>query len=156
MTTKTSKNNAKTEGYKNERKELKECLSLWKKKSQSGKSYFKGKTVEGKHVIAFYNMDKKNPKEPDLRICYMNSEGKAEYETFVSLWCNATDSGTKYLSGKISGIRVVGFFTKSEALVKHENLPYIKLYWADSEGAEHSSKAKEKEFEEVENDELPF
>ena len=154
-----------------EKKKLVGVFALWRKKSKNGGTYFSGKTEGGSFLTGFYVTDKKNLKEPDLRVYAKDSEGNLSEEPFCSLWCNATKNGKKILSGKLDGKRVIGFI-KAEA---KENQPYISVYYSDEEQNEEkeqsnktdtkteekktkpSKKKEEPEFEEIPGDEeLPF
>lgn len=155
-----------------EKKKMEEVCALWKQKSNDGKkTYFSGITAdEAKaRLTGFYNTDKKNMKEADLRIYLRDDEGNLSKDPFLSLWCNASAAGKKYLSGKIDGRRVVGFINEKAT----EKQPYISIYWSDDQSeeapkAEEKPKAakgskkgkapkKEPEYEEIPSDEkLPF
>lgn len=156
-----------------EKKKLEGVCALWKRKSKDGKKvYFSGCTEDRKtQLTGFYNTEKKNMKEPDLRIFTRDEEGKLSPEPFVSLWCNSTKKGKKILSGKIDGKRVVGFINEKGS----EKAPYISVYWSDESEApktEEKPKGKSKKkddvidqppsmkqsnFEEVDpDDDLPF
>lgn len=140
--------------------------ALWKRTSANGKSYFTGQTEDKQTFLtAFYNTDKKNLKEPDLRIYSRDADGNLSKDPFLSLWCNATKKGKKVLSGKLNGKKVVGFI-KADADEKH---PYISVYFeADKlpEGEQlkignekkEASKKTKKEATKVEtpDEELPF
>lgn len=109
-----------------EKKPIVEVFALWKRESNKGSSYFSGKVVDGgANLTGFYNLDKKNIKEPDLRIYVRDDEGNLSHEPFCSLWCNATKTGKKVLSGKIEGRKVVGFIRANAT----EKQPYINVYW---------------------------
>ena len=153
-----------------EKKKLQGVLALWKRTSKDGKkTYFTGKVDDGTfenecYVTGFYNTEKKNLKEPDLRIYARDDEGNLSKEPFLSLWCNATKNGKKILSGKLNGKRVIGFI-KADASEKH---PYISVYYSNEEEAESNKtdtktekkttkKKEEPKFEEIPFDEpLPF
>ena len=83
-------------------------LAMWQEKSKNGNVYFTGKTEDGKKLVGFYNLaaQKKNPKEPDIRI-YEHKE-KLE-KPFLSVWVNVSKSGKKYLVGLMENKKVVGF-----------------------------------------------
>lgn len=147
---------------------LKQVFAMWKRTSKDGNSYFSGKDIDGREIRGFYNTNKANPKEPDIRIYHRTEGGELEKEVYLSLWCNAKDNGKKYLSGKLDGIRVVGFInTKATAENKQ---PYFSVYWSDTEDKENGSaesdskkttktkttKKEEPKFEEVGEDDLPF
>ena len=156
-----------------EKKTMKQVLALWKRKSKNGKVYFSGKVEDGTftndfYVTAFYNTDKKNLKEPDLKIYARDDEGNLSKEPVLSLWCNATKNGKKVLSGKLDGKRVIGFI-KADADEKH---PYITVYYSNDEqaapeqmqipdekpkGKKPTKKKEEPEYEEIPaDDSLPF
>lgn len=148
---------------------LKQVFAMWKRTSKNGKTtFFTGKDIDGREIRGFYNTKKQNPKEPDIRIYHLTESGELEKEVYVSLWCNAKDNGKKYLSGKIDGLRVVGFIN-AKATAENKQ-PYFSVYWSDTneekKPAESNSKAtknaktekkEEPKFEEIdtEND-LPF
>ena len=50
------------------KKKLEQVFALWKRTSKEGKTYFSGKDYLGNNVTAFYNTEKKNLKEPDMRV----------------------------------------------------------------------------------------
>lgn len=125
---------------------LKESFVLWKNTSKEGKAYFTGRTDGKSKVTGFYNTNKKNPKEPDLRV--IDKEDKS----FASLWCNVGKNEKKYLSGTLeSGQKIVGFFAK----VEDEKKPFIRVYLSEDKKAEEP-KAKTTKKEKVEDKDLPF
>lgn len=150
------------------KKKLQRVCALWKTTSKDGKkTYFSGKVDDGTfenecYVTGFYNTEKKNLKEPDLRIYARDDEGNLSKEPFLSLWCNATKNGKKILSGKLNGKRVIGFI-KADATEKQ---PYISIYYSDEEtesdktdtkSEEKTTKKEEPKFEEIPSDgSLPF
>ena len=120
---------------------MKQVFALWKSESKAGTTYFEGK-YEGDAIRGFYNTQKKNPNEPDLRVYALDGEGKLCKEELLSLWCNATESGKKYLSGKFGGKRVVGFInTKATAENKQ---PYISIYWSEDRVEQETKKEEVK------------
>lgn len=109
-----------------EKKRLQGVCALWKRTSANGKTYFSGQTEDKQTFLTgFYNTDKKNLKEPDLRIYSHDAEGNLSKEPWLSLWCNATKKGKKVLSGKLDGKKVVGFIKADAA----EKQPYISVYF---------------------------
>ena len=105
------------------------------------------------------NKDKINLKEPDLRIYNVGEDGKLKDE-IIALWCNATKTGKKVLSGKILDQKVVGFIN---ATATEENKrPYFTVYWSEEkeQAKEDPKKAKstekKQETKEEETDDLPF
>ena len=120
---------------------LTEVFAMWKMQSKEGKTYFTGKN-NGISIRGFFNTAKKNPNEPDLRIYETDAEGALVKEELMSLWCNATEKGKKYLSGKYNGKRVVGFI--NEKATKENKQPYFTLYYSD-ETQNTNPKKEEKE-----------
>ena len=112
----------------NQGKELKECLVLWNHTSKSGNMYLSGNLSEelgnGK-IIGFYISNKKNPKEPDIRVYTVNDKGEQD-TLVVSLWENISKNNTRYLSGITNeNEKVVGFYGNEE----EEKQPYLRLYF---------------------------
>lgn len=146
---------AKNEG----KRELVELFAMWKEQSKAGKSYFTGK-FNGVSIRGFYNTKKKNPNEPDLRIYDVEGEGELAKEETLSLWCNATESGKKYLSGKYNGVRVVGFI--NEKATAENKQPYFTIYYSDDvvkeePKKEEPQKGKKGKLTPMETDEdIPF
>lgn len=131
---------------------LKPVFVLWKKKSKDGKkSYFTGSCDDREcYLTAFYNTQKQNPKEPDIRVYERDKDGNLSKDVFVSLWCNVTKNGKKILSGKIDGKRVIGFINQNAK----EKQPYVSVYWSDDEKQEK----KEEKYVEIKQEDidLPF
>lgn len=126
---------------------LKESFVLWKNTSKEGKAYFTGQAGKGNKVTGFYNTNKKNPKEPDLRV--IDKEDKE----FASLWCNVGKNEKKYLSGSLKdGKKIVGFFAK----VEDEKKPFIRVYLSEDKKTEEPKETKAAKKEKVEDNELPF
>lgn len=59
-------------------KKLEDFCALWEQESKNGKSYLSGIDAEGNRLVAFYNDNKKNPKEPDIRVYYSDDEEDAD------------------------------------------------------------------------------
>jgi hypothetical protein len=147
---------------------LERACTLWIYKSKKGNKYLSGKTADGETKLkGFFNSKKENPKEPDIRLYTVNEKGDLSKDEFASLWCNATEGGKKYTSGKIDGKRVVGFFNSKAEI--NGIIPYLNVYLSDDEQkpanteskkTTKNAKAEKKEepkFEEVETDnDLPF
>ena len=55
-------------------KKLEDFCALWEQKSKNGLEYLTGKDADGNKLVAFYNDTKKNPKEPDIRVCFSNED----------------------------------------------------------------------------------
>lgn len=104
-----------------------DIFALWKKEGKKGTPYFTGKSKEGINLRGFFNTNKKNPKEPDLRVYSINGEGELSKEPIISMWCNVSKNGKKFLTGKLGDKRVVGFINeKTEG-----NRPYVTCYYSE-------------------------
>lgn len=154
MATKTKKQETQAKEFN-----LQRVCTLWiySTKDKKGK-YLSGRADAGEKIIGFFNSkDRQNPKEPDIRLEFKNAPGE-EKKTYGSLWCNASKNGNKYLSGKVEGKRVVGFFN-SKAQVDGI-IPYINIYLSEDKPTDETITAEKKEepkFEEIEDGmELPF
>lgn len=106
---------------------LKELFVLWKQTSRNGLEYLSGKTSEIENptkLISYFNTNKRNPKEPDIRV-YATKEGQKDIEV-ATLWENVSDSkGTRYLTGLSNdNEKLVAFYGKEN----EEKRPYIKCY----------------------------
>ena len=58
---------------KNEEK-LEQLASLWYAKSKKGSDYMTGVDEDKNRLVAFFNDNKKNPNEPDIRIYFQKEE----------------------------------------------------------------------------------
>ena len=102
---------------KGEEKEFKltEAFVLWENTSKAGTKYLTGKTSEesdSTKLVGFYNKNKKNPKEPDIRIYDIDSEGNQGNEV-CSLWDNISKKDNRYLSGTTNeNEKIIAFYTK--------------------------------------------
>ena len=125
-----------------EKKRLQGVFALWKRKSKDGKkTYFSGQLEDKSgYLTTFYNTNKKNLKEPDLRVYLEDEDGEFVTDDegrtieFCSLWVNATKQGKKYLSGKLNGKRLVGFINESAS----EKQPYISVYFSEDQSDDQS------------------
>lgn len=119
---KTSTNNNKSE--------LKECLALWENK-KSDKLYYTGKTSGDKPVrlVAFVNVVKKNPNQPDIQI-YEQADKGQEKTQVASLWENKSKAGKIYLGGEDNEKKkLVGFYNDNTQDGKY---PSIRVYYSDN------------------------
>lgn len=124
-TTKTTNTNNEKEVKKDN---LKEAFVLWKTTAKTGLNYLTGKTTEEKptYLKGFYNTNKKNPNEPDVRI-YVTGEDNKDVEV-ASLWENIGKKDVKYFSGKTNeDEKLIGFYEVN----KTEKQPDIKVYYKD-------------------------
>lgn len=134
---------------------MEQVVAIWKKKSKNGTAFFSGHIGADKadKCVGFFNTKKKNPKEPDLRIYRTDKDGKAEKEEYISLWCNVSKKGTKYLTGKLAGTSVVGFINNKE----DSKAPYVSVYYREDRPKEEAAVQETIKYEEVgANEELPF
>ena len=109
-----------------ERKEfnLKEVFVLWKHKDESGTMCLSGyeSKEDGASLTGRYNTEKKNEKEPDIRVFIEDAKD------YASLWINNSKDGNMYLSGVTKdNKRLVGFYTKEVI----NNRPDIKVYYQE-------------------------
>ena len=104
----------------------KDIFALWKKTSKNGNTYFTGKSKEGLNLRGFFNTNKKNPKEPDLRV-YITDNGGLAKEPIISMWCNVSKNGNKFLTGKLGDDKVVAFIRKTD----NDKAPYLTAYLSE-------------------------
>lgn len=109
--------------------ELTEAFVLWKNTSKAGNEYLKGYTSEklGKaNLVGYFNTNKKNAKEPDIRIYTLDSENKQDKE-IADLWENISHNEKRYLTGTTDEKeRLVGFYNNDK---DHQDRPYIRTYF---------------------------
>lgn len=108
---------------------LQEAFVLWKVKSKSGIDYLSGnlkiKENEYVRIIGYFNGEKKNPNEPDIRIFSLDPEGNQDKE-ICSLWEHLSKNDVRYLTGiSDENEKVVAFYNKD----KENNRPYIRCYY---------------------------
>lgn len=124
----------KTTQVKEEKKgfDLKEAFVLWKNVSKAGKEYVSGFVNEDEtfRLIGYFNTDKKNPKEPDMRVyqSIKNEDGtysKSEKEV-ASLWTNTDKNEKKYVTGTTDEHeKLVGWFGQEN----QEKRPFLRVYY---------------------------
>lgn len=106
--------------------DLKEAFALWERTSQAGNKYLTGK-VDDLKLIAFLNKEKKNEKEPDIRI-YTIENDEISKEAVASLWKNLSKNNRYYLTGiDNEGLRLVGFY--NEQIMEFPDRPLIRVYF---------------------------
>lgn len=108
---------------------LQEAFVLWKVKSKSGIDYLSGnlkiKENEYVRIIGYFNGEKKNPNEPDIRIFSLDPEGNQDKE-ICSLWEHLSKNDVRYLTGiSDENEKVVAFYNKDT----ENNRPYIRCYY---------------------------
>ena len=107
------------------RQDLRECLVLWKNVSKNNVEYLKGYTSGENHIelVGYFNTNKKNPKEPDIRI-YCEKEGENAVVEVCSLWDTLSKNNTRYLTGVTNeDERIIAFYDGTN------NRPFIKAYY---------------------------
>lgn len=108
--------------------ELTESFALWLNKSKAGNEYLTGRLNEklgsGK-LVGYFNTNKKNPKEPDIRIYTLDTENKNDKE-IADLWDSVSETtGNEYLTGTSDEQeRLIGFYGE-----KNAKTPYIRVYF---------------------------
>ena len=110
---------------------LEEAFVLWKNKSKAGNDYLKGHTSEAcgnQNIVGFFNTNKKNPKEPDVRIYLIDAEGNQDKEV-ADLWESISEGkGTRYLTGTTEDKeKLVAFYGQDS----QEKRPYIRAYFKE-------------------------
>ena len=120
---KTNEKTVVEKGSEN-REQLRECFVLWKKVSKNNVEYLSGYLKEKNiNIVGFFNTNKKNPKEPDIRIYCENEEEKTNIE-ICSLWDNVSKNNNRYLAGVTNEDEKIIAFYDGE-----NNRPYIKAYY---------------------------
>ena len=108
---------------------LTEAFVLWKNESKNNVEYLSGRlSDEGSNVklVGYFNARKKNPKEPDIRIYDIDSDGSQGIEV-CSLWENIGKNEKRYLTGITNDKeRLVAFYNNME---ENPNRPYIRAYY---------------------------
>lgn len=105
-----------------------EAFVLWKQVSKTGVDYLTGYIVEdgkrGQGIVGFFNGNKKNPKEPDIRI-YLTADELAKEEV-CSLWEHISINEKRYLTGSTDEKEdITAFYNNSDV----ETRPYIRAYY---------------------------
>ena len=118
-----------TQTVKDEKKgfDLKEAFVLWRNESKKtpGTYYLSGfvSNEEKTKIVAFFNTEKKNPKEPDIRVYVKKDEKNIEV---ASLWTNVDKNEKKYLTGTTDDHeKLVGWFGQEN----QEMRPFIRCYY---------------------------
>lgn len=119
------KEETKQEELRKEKFNLQEAFVLWKNQSKTGNEYLKGKDLNNQKLVGYFNGTKKNPKEPDVRIYSVDSEGKQDKEV-CSLWNYISTTGKSYLTGTTDEKeKIIAFYGNKE------KAPYIKAYFKE-------------------------
>ena len=84
------------------------------------------KAGKGK-VIGFFNTNKKNPKEPDIRIYVLDEKNNIGKEV-ASLWDSLSKQNVRYLTGITDEKeKLVGFYGNEH----EEKRPFIRVYFEE-------------------------
>lgn len=111
-----------------ENKELKEAFAMWNNTAKSGSEYLTGRCEDMK-LIGFFNKEKKNEKEPDIRV-YIIENDEISKEAVASLWKNVSKGGNYYLSGTDNeNNKLVGFYNTK--FIEFPNRPFIRVYYSE-------------------------
>ena len=112
---------------KKEKFDLNECFTLWSNTSKEGNKYLTGYDFNKNRIIAFYNKNKTNDKQPSIRIYGVDEEGKMTDE-IITLWDTTfKTSGKSGLSGYTNEKEnIIAFYSDNE----DDKKPYIKGYFA--------------------------
>ena len=109
--------------------DLKEAFALWENKKGST-TYYTGKTSgdDPVRIVAFINDDKKNPKEPDIRVYEQVEKGQKKPD-LASLWANKSKAGKEYFSGNTNdNEKLVAFINDDTQDGKY---PAIRVYFSN-------------------------
>ena len=111
---------------------LKESFVLWKNISAKQNEYLSGTTTDDPKqifkLVGYFNTNKKNPKEPDIRIYSLNDEGKQDSEV-CDLWESISKNENRYLTGTTNEKeKIIAFYGNSE----DEKRPYIRAYYKNN------------------------
>ena len=108
--------------------DLTEAFVLWENTSKAGMKYLSGNTSEeldSTKLVGFYNTNKKNPKEPDIRIYDIDSEGNQGNEV-CCLWENISKNEKRYLTGTTNEQeKIIAFYNGEENTIR----PKIRAYY---------------------------
>lgn len=107
--------------------DLKEAFALWEKKGAKG-VYYSGKTSDPEtvNIVGFIAIEKKNEKQPDLRV-YVSAEKDAEKVELAVLWKQESKAGKTYYSGYTNEKeKLIGFINGD---TKDGKYPSIRVYF---------------------------
>lgn len=113
---------------KETKKELESAFSLWENVGKNKKEYLTGIDCNDHKLLGFYNTDKRNEKEPDIKVYELNDKNEIGVNV-ASLWKNESkDKQVKYLSGVTSdNEKIVAFYNDDTS----NNKPLIRAYFKD-------------------------
>ena len=108
-------------------KDLKEAFALWEKKGAKG-VYYSGKTSDPEpvNIVGFITTEKKNEKQPDLRV-YVSTDKDAEKIELAALWKQESKAGKTYYSGYSNEKEKLIAFINGDT--KDGKYPSIRVYF---------------------------
>lgn len=113
---------------KSNNNDLKEAFALWEKKGAKG-VYFSGKTSDTApvNIVGFITTEKKNPKQPDLRVYVSSDKEQTEKVELAVLWKQESKAGKTYYSGFTNEKeKIIGFINGD---TKDGKYPSIRVYF---------------------------
>lgn len=108
--------------------DLKEAFALWAKK-KGDLTYYSGKTSGDDfiNIVAFLNTNKKNPKQPDVRVYESSNEEGENKPEIASLWEQESKNGKTYYTGYTNEKeRLIAFINQD---TKDGKYPTIRAYY---------------------------
>lgn len=109
---------------------LDEAFVLWRNEAKSGIHYLSGFVSEklGKTgLVGYFNTNKNNPKEPDVRVYELDKDRKQGKEV-AALWETLSKQNVRYLTGLTDEKeKLIGFYGKEN----EEKRPYIRVYFQE-------------------------
>jgi len=107
--------------------DLKEAFALWEKKGAKG-VYYSGKTSDPEpvNIVGFITTEKKNEKQPDLRV-YVSTDKDAEKIELAALWKQESKAGKTYYSGYTNEKEKLIAFINGDT--KEGKYPSIRVYF---------------------------
>lgn len=106
---------------------LDEAFVLWIKESKKGSKYLTGHDLNQNRLVGYFETNKLNEKQPDIRIYNLTEDGKNKDEVCV-LWKTMSKEAKDYLSGMTNeDEKIIAFYCEQ---VK-DNSPYIKAYFKE-------------------------
>lgn len=114
---------------KSNKTNLKEAFALWENK-KGDTVYYTGKTstTNPVRIVAFITLEKKNEKEPDIRVYEQVEKGQKKPE-LASLWVNKSKAGKVYFSGTTNDNEKLVAFINDDT--KDGKYPAIRVYFAN-------------------------
>lgn len=106
---------------------LDEAFVLWEQESKKGTSYLTGHDLNKQRLVGYFEDNKKNEKQPDIRIYNLTEDNKNKDEVCV-LWITKSKEGKLYLTGLTNeNEKIIAFYCEE----KNETSPYLKAYFKE-------------------------